>query len=623
VFGSGSPEVEVWHLAAPDQPWKLRAPDRVGTLAWHPSGRQVAVAAAGNILLWDLGADRPRHTLTGHYATVTGLAFAPGGGLLASTSYDGTVRLWDTLSGRQLLTTPGVHGPWFSHDGRGLAFANGTRLEILRVGETEVVWTHLRTRNAGIAAVDFSPDGRLLAGGGEDGVHVWDVTSGAAVAELPGGHTSGAWFSPDGTTLVTGGPQPPALWSLTPDRPHRGAAQRYGPPQLVNVPAPGRYGGVALSRDGRTLAVHVDRDVVVLDQPAQSVRLRLPGPVNLWRPAVSPDGRWIAAGCWHGLENWVWDGATGRVVHRFTYPMTAGCRVEFSPDGRWLVTGTGGEYQVLETGTWRTLATIPRDHAGALPGIMAFTPDARILAVAHSPDVVKLVRPDTAQEVATLTHPDPHLLGWLTFSPDGTRLAAGTEGDRLFLWDLRSIRGRLAALGLDWDLPAPPPPAGLRDPEPIRVTVDPGELHPARRRTAHYRRVLQSTPDDPRACNGLAWYLATGPDDMRDPAAALPLAEKAVRLDSRYECLNTLGVVYYRLGRLTDAVDALTRSVAANKGEVTAYDAFFLALCHHRLGAADKARGDYARGVWWMDLYRPDDNELLRFRAEADDLLGR
>jgi tetratricopeptide (TPR) repeat protein len=56
-------------------------------------------------------------------------------------------------------------------------------------------------------------------------------------------------------------------------------------------------------------------------------------------------------------------------------------------------------------------------------------------------------------------------------------------------------------------------------------------------------------------CNDLAWELVTGPEKERDPVKALPLANKAVELvRGSAVYLNTLGVVYYRLGRYQQAI---------------------------------------------------------------------
>jgi hypothetical protein len=375
---------------------------------------------------------------------------------------------------------------------------------------------------------------------------------------------------------------------------------------------------VSLSRDGRTLAANIGREIHVLDWSDGTIRHRLRAQPSLRRSSVSPDGRLIAAWCQDNREARVWDSLTGEVAHRLTVPGLGAELFEFSPDGRWLVATTPEEYAGFETGTWRRMWAIRR--AGTFGAGVAFSPDGRLLAVGHSTTLVKLYRAGTAEEVAALPSPDPHILRRLRFTPDGTRLVASTESDRLFVWDLRVIRARLARLGLDWNLPPYPPAGG--SPPPVRVEADLGELHPARRQAADLRRALRDRPDDAGACNKLAWQLVTGPADLRDPCAGLPLAERATRLDPRHHLLTTLGVVYYRLDRWRDAVEVLNRSIAAAK-EATAFNRFFLALCHHQLGDPQRARAEYARAVAWMELYRPDDEELVRFRTEVESVLGR
>jgi WD40 repeat protein len=605
-------EIEVWHLACLDKPWKLAPLDRAHGLAWHPSGKLLAIGVNNVVQLWGLGDSKPRAVLEGHHSAVVGLTFSPDGELLATTSFDATVRLWDPRSGRQLLSTPGVLGPWFDRSGGRLAYANGTKLVVARVAPPAGVRTLYRRQDTGIADLDVSPDGRLLAAAGHHGVHLWDLPSGKEVAALPIGRTGGAWFHPDGTHLTTGGYSPLRHWPITP------GPARLGPPEQIPVPSPGPLLYAAQSADGQTLLAQSGRELIVLDVPARTTRHRLQGQLNLWGPQVSPDGRWIAVGCWHGLEMWAWDGRTGQRVHRLPFQNTSGCRVQFSPNDQWLVAGTGSEYIGLATETWQRTWTIPRANAGDLPGVMSFSRDGLLLAVAHSPVLVKLYRTGTSEEIAALPSPDPHLIGALRFSPDGARLVVGTEGNRLFVWDLRSVRAGLADLGLDWD--APPPRQEVGHVPPERVDVDLGEDHPARHRVATLRRELVAQPNNPRTGNNLAWALATGPDDLRDAKAALPLAEAAVCLAPRYEYLNTLGVVYYRLGLWDEAVEALNRSVEAN-GDATAFDTFFLAMCHHRRGDGEKARAEYARAVRWMELMKPDDEELVRFRAEAEELL--
>src|SRR5262249_33057360 len=90
---------------------------------------------------------------------------------------------------------------------------------------------------------------------------------------------------------------------------------------------------------------------------------------------------------------------------------------------------------------------------------------------------------------------------------------------------------------------------------------------------------------------------------------------------------NTLGVAQYRRGNWAAAIEALTKSMelyAATPEEERweAASTYFLAMAHWQLGHRDEARPWYDRAVRWMEKYKPHDEELHRFRAEAKALLG-
>src|SRR5206468_92054 len=84
---------------------------------------------------------------------------------------------------------------------------------------------------------------------------------------------------------------------------------------------------------------------------------------------------------------------------------------------------------------------------------------------------------------------------------------------------------------------------------------------------------------------------------------------------------NRLGVAHYRNKDWKAAIEALIMTMKLRKGG-DANDWFFLAMAHWQLDHKDEARQCYDRAVAWMDKNAAKNEELIRFRAEAAELLG-
>src|SRR5262249_21922298 len=141
-------------------------------------------------------------------------------------------------------------------------------------------------------------------------------------------------------------------------------------------------------------------------------------------------------------------------------------------------------------------------------------------------------------------------------------------------------------------------------------------------------KALGLEQSDPTAMNNLAMRLLTGPAAQRDPALALRLIQQAVQQEPQNSIfLNTLGIAQYRNEAYKEAIATLEKSLALGEGKYDAFDLFFLAMSHARLGNRDKAQECFDRAVKWVEgqksLPAHDVEELKAFRAEAEEVLGK
>jgi serine/threonine protein kinase/WD40 repeat protein len=631
------------------------AVSQVYSVAWHPDGRRLATGCLDHkVRLWDTETGTQfACLLEGTIATGYTVNFSHAGDQLASCDWGGTTLVWDVASGRLQLIIPGLCGRFSTDDRIVGSTVSGNSIRLWRLAGARELRV-LRSRNADRLDSNshpvFDTSGRILATCTRQWLSLFDLESGEELASvrqphadairpvffdhsLPpgspepmgGGEEIGGW--------LTGGHSALFLWPARSD-PARPGTLCVGPPRQL-APDASRAGyseGASASADGRVVAVPQGNSTLVLHRDQADRRIVLGPQYDVRSSAVSPDGHWVVtcSNWWDGRSKsvWIWDVTTGRRVHEL--PLLEGStRAKFSPDGRWLMTNSASASQLWEVGTWREVRRFGR-------GGFTFSPDSRLLAINDVLSGIRLLETTTGREVARLTGPDSVWYQPTCFTPDGTRLVTTSSGyTGLYVWDLRLIRRHLKELGLDWEWPEfPPPDSSGKRAKPLKVEVQLGDLgkptltraQKARQAIEHYRPLVAAKPDNALACNNLAWVYATAPEQLRDVKAAVPLAEKAVQLAPKNPMyVNTLGVVYYRVGRYREAVELLRANLASQEDWGLAFDLYFLAMSHQRLGAAARARDYYDWAVRWtrtqQSLSAEHLEELTGLRAEAKELL--
>lgn len=186
--------------------------DSIGRIAWSLDGRLLASPSKdGTVHIWDGVSGRYLHAITGHTHGALVAAFDRHGRLLATGGNDDRVRLW-TVDGWRLMQEYEVESCQAlafspSHDllaasgnGRGALFDISTA--------TRHCWLHDTERYSYVTDVVFDPTGSTVATTAFDGsVNVWNAADGQLRTILTG-HTQAvttAVFTPDGRLLASGG----------------------------------------------------------------------------------------------------------------------------------------------------------------------------------------------------------------------------------------------------------------------------------------------------------------------------------------------------------------------------------------------------------------------------------
>ncbi|HAT20192.1 MAG TPA: hypothetical protein DCS85_08560 [Verrucomicrobiales bacterium] len=377
----------------------LFSPDGATVLAPHVEKSELGVFYLGT---WDavsgeeLGVLPASPADEGHSGMITSLSADWEGQVLASSSWDHSVRLWD-LETRRLLRT--LHG----HRGE--------------------VW-----------CTALSPHGGLVASGSKDGeIKIWP-TSGPPESEAIEGQWKPLSFSRDSRYV--------------------GALNREGGVAIMNLEARKMVHQLEVSSSDRRYPryiVALTDDLTALAEalPEGEVKMRklgkeetvmtfASGSSRVDRLALAPDSSTIVTVGWRDDLAW-WDLTdTSEPIMRIS-----GRRAVFSADGGTLATVTRDGYSII----WNTATRRERlriEHGGqSLGSSMAVSPDGAILALTYGIDdfenTVSLWDATTGEHLGTL--PGHKQTIWsVAFSPDGRTLATSSADGTLRLWNVASHR---------------------------------------------------------------------------------------------------------------------------------------------------------------------------------------
>jgi WD40 repeat protein/serine/threonine protein kinase len=395
------------HIVAADQ--ALQNHDYIAA-RWHLDECRLEFRHVEHAYLSKLLAQKAPRELLGHTYVVDSLALSPDGKRLFSGWGDGTIKVWNVDTGKEVLT--------------------------------------LRGHASHVTCLVLSSDGKCLFSGSEDAtVKAWDLEAGKETLTLRGhtGWVSSLALSSDGKRLFSANgdlkPGEIKVWDVEAGK------------ELFALR--GHISGVtslALSPDGKRLFsgswVKLDGEIKVWDVEARKETVSLRGHTDrVSRLALSSDGKRLFSASEDGTIK-VWDVEAAKETLTLRAGKIAVNSLVLSADGKRLYLGSGDpRIQQWDVDAGKEILTL-RGHAGAVTSL-ALSPDGKRLFSGSYDRTIKVWNLEGAKETLTL-HGHPSSVTSLALSPDGKRLFSGSDDRTIKVWDLEagkeilSLRGHTA-----------------------------------------------------------------------------------------------------------------------------------------------------------------------------------
>ncbi|MBI3862253.1 MAG: PQQ-binding-like beta-propeller repeat protein [Planctomycetia bacterium] len=397
-----------------------------------------------------------------HWGWILKVAMTPDGRRLVTAGRDGTARIWDAATGKELhcLTDlDSINGIAISPNGKVLATAAGlvrspqmTAQLTLWDLEAGVVQrtnqgTHFRS------SVAFSPDGTRIAAAGMGMAHIWDTATGQELLKIQA-HAEGRHilysipdtaFSPDGQVLLTSGFGPAApgnrrgetvkFWNV-----HSGELLD----QLDGRVSPNPFlkDGTLVVRRGDGAILHWDpknkREIRRFSEPRENVGIPQFSPDETVVAVTSTEYQHQAMTSRHTLE--VWDLASGaKRCANDGLPADVNS-LAFTPDSSTIITG-GGDGRLRFWNARSGKSTQSGDDKFDIVASVTFSPDERTVVLSKRDGTIDFWDVESRKTVASI-HSEREWPRAVAFSPDGATLAAGGNGRIVDFWDVSTKRRR-------------------------------------------------------------------------------------------------------------------------------------------------------------------------------------
>lgn len=388
---TGTPSCTTFAAEAPEIFVQLGHASQVGVNAvFSPDGRYALSGGRdGTLKLWNLDSGKEIRTYQGHKGRVMSIAYSPNRRHALSAGEDRTLKLWDIDTGREIRTYKGHSGV--------------------------------------VNSIALSSDGQLAVSGSVDKtLKLWDVENGREIRTYRG-HTN--WvesvaISADGKFLISGSRDSSMkLWNLDTG----GEIRTYeGHSKAVS--------SVAISPDGKyLLSCSYDASCKLWDLDSGEVVRTFQGTSGevFFAVAFSPDGKWALTGSSKKIQ--LWELKTGRAIHTYRGRQAGAGSVSFNIEGKFALTGGAGGFALWDVHSGALIRSFQGNAAAVTSS--AISPDGRY-ALTGSTDKTLRLWDIYSGKAVKIFKGHTHWVNAVAFSPDGRYGLSGSHDKTMKLWDI-------------------------------------------------------------------------------------------------------------------------------------------------------------------------------------------
>ncbi len=281
-----------------------------------------------------------------------------------------------------------------------------------------------------VVSVAISPDGqRIISGSWDETVKIWDAESGEELRTLRGheGQVNSVAISPDGQRVISGGDDMTIrIWDAESGevvRTLRGHEDKVF--------------SVAIRPDGqRIISGSQDQTIKIWDaESGEEVRTLRGHKSWVMTVAISPDGERIVSGDGDNCTIKIWDAESGEEVRTLRGHKSWVLSVTFSPDGQRIVSSGDDTVKIWDAELDKE-RRILKGHKSGVTSV-AFSPDGKRIISGALDKTIKIWDTESGKELRILSGHESRVYS-VAISPDGQRIISGDQDKTIKIWDAES-----------------------------------------------------------------------------------------------------------------------------------------------------------------------------------------